>query len=575
MENSQPMPTPVLRSADVVALRRLVTRGGRERIDLLRTAAARPIRSASALREWHDLLLFVLAHPRDETERAWAADAQRAVAVLVESWRARASRSYEGLLNSGIARAPIEGNYSLSLVRWLLRQWPNAVFLTQVDAPLDEVQDVLRVLVLPVEQELLEWGFDDADSLLASLFGSATTTWLPRLLALLDSLPANERVRAHLFARLRLYVRVTGNGADCDLATAMVSARAVGGPDEFHPDGLQREVDLPALMLLPPVRARRLGANATQRLINSARTILAIMGRETDPVTHASAVSCFDMGRGLTIALFALAPSYRLAFDSYVGFMAFRNGAPLAYGGAWIFPGRSKIGINIFPSQRGGESAWFFAQLLRLYHSEFGVDRFEAENYQLGYGNPEGLRSGAYWFYYRLGFRPMTNALRRLAAREANRLAARAGYEVPKAVLNTLVEAGLELVLRESEGPVLDTAALTDAVRQHIVQRYHGDRGLAMSTALRRARAILREAHEPRHAIAGTKPTAAETIALHLWSLPLDLVGDLELWSRSEKRLLVKLLRTKGEPTETRHQRLLRTHRRLLGAWARALQAEK
>ena len=569
------MPTPVLRSADVVALRRLVTRGGPERIDLLRTAAARPIRSATALREWHDLLLFVLAHPRDETERAWAADAQRAVAVLVEAWRASASRSYEGLLNSGIARAPVEGSYSLSLVRWLLRQWPNEVSLTQVDAPLDEVQDVLRVLVLPVEQELLEWGFDDAESLLTSLFGPAPTTWLPRLLELLDSLPTDERVRAHLFARLRLYVRVTGNGSNCDLATAMATARAVGGPEEFHPNGLQREVDLPALMVLPPVRERRLGANATQRLIDGARTILATMGRETDPVTHACAASCFDMGRGLTIALFALAPSYRLAFDSYVGFMAFRNGAPLAYGGAWIFPGRSKIGINIFPSQRGGESAWFFAQLLRLYHSEFGVDRFEAENYQLGHGNPEGLRSGAYWFYYRLGFRPMTNALRQLAAREAKRLAARAGYQVPKAALNTLVEAGLELVLRESEAPVLDTAALTDAVRQHIVQRYHGDRGLAMSTALRRARAIMREAHESPHARGGTKPTPAETIALHLWSLPLDLVGDLEFWSVPEKRLLVKLLRTKGEPTETRHQRLLRTHRRLLRAWTRALQTKR
>jgi hypothetical protein len=56
---------------------------------------------------------------------------------------------------------------------------------------------------------------------------------------------------------------------------------------------------------------------------------------------------------------------------------------------------------------------WFFAQLLRLYHSAFDVDRFEAGNYQVGYGNPEGLRSGAYWFYDRLGFRPMTAAIAR------------------------------------------------------------------------------------------------------------------------------------------------------------------
>ena len=86
-------------------------------------------------------------------------------------------------------------------------------------------------------------------------------------------------------------------------------------------------------------------------------------------------------------------------------------------GYAWIVPSHSKIGINIFPAQRGGGSAWFFAQLRRVYHSAFDADRFEAENDQLGYGNPEGLRSGAHWLYFRLGFRPMTAALQRLAAR--------------------------------------------------------------------------------------------------------------------------------------------------------------
>jgi len=555
-------PRDALRLTDVVALRRVVTRGGAERTALLRAAASRPIRAATALREWHELLLFVLGHPRDQVEWDLASDAVQRVAALAGEWRETSPRPYEALLNSGIAGAPVEGNFSLTLVRWLLQQWPDGVVLMQVDAPLDEVRDILRTLVLPVEQELVDWDFADGEALLTSVFGSTSSCWLPRLVALLDALPANERVRAHLFARLRLYVRVIGSGTSCDVMSALAHMRAVNDRRCFHPTGMQRGADVPALMALPPVRAQRLGAVASQRRIDSARTVLATMGRETDPVTHASAVSLFDMGRGLTIALYALAPSHRLAFDSYVGFMAFRNGAPLAYGGAWIFPGRSKIGINIFPAQRGGESAWFFAQLLRLYHTEFDVDRFEAENYQLGYGNPEGLRSGAYWFYYRLGFRPMTAPLQQLAAREFDRLASRTGYQVPKVVLGELVEAGLELTLRTASGPVLDTAVLTEAVQQHIVRRYAGDRVRAMSAALRRIRTVLRDVlHD----------VDVDQHALHLWALPLDLVDDLESWSPGERKKLAQILRAKGEPDETRHQQLLRAHRRLLNGWARVL----
>lgn len=559
------MASRVLRFTDVVALRRLVTRGGAERTGLLRAASIRPIRAVRALREWHDLLLFVIGHPRDQDEWEFATSALRRVAALVGTWRETSPRRHEGLLNSGIAGAPVEGNFSLALVRWLLQQWPEGVILMQVDAPLDEVRDIFRTLVLPVEQELVDWGFADAQSLLTSLFGSKPSSWLPRLIALIDALPAHERVRAHLFARLRLYVRVTDSESTCDITAAIASMLAVNPTTCFHPAGMQRGVDVLALMALPPVRAQRLSAAASRRLIDSARTVLATMGRETDPVTHVSAVSLFDMGRGLAIALYALAPSARLAFDSYVGFMAFRNGAPLAYGGAWIFPERSKIGINIFPAQRGGESAWFFAQLLRLYHSAFDVDRFEAENYQLGYGNPEGLRSGAYWFYYRLGFRPMTATLQALAAREFAQLSTRAAYEVPKAVLHDLVESGLEFVLRETAGPVLDTAVLTEAVQRAIVQRYDGDRARAMTSALRRLRTVLREA---------LRDVEVDADVLRLCALPVDLVRDLESWSTAERRKLAHLLQAKGAPSETHHQQLLRSHRRLLRGWALALAAE-
>jgi hypothetical protein len=304
----------------------------------------------------------------------------------------------------------------------------------------------------------------------------------------------------------------------------------------------------------------RLPANQQRALIDTARTVLATLHRETDPVTHAGAVELFDMGRGLRIALYHLDVEHRLPFDSYVGFMAFRNGVPLAYGGAWIFPGRSKVGINVFPALRGGESAWFFTQLLRLYRQRFGVDRFEAENYQLGHNNPDGLKSGAYWFYYRLGFRPVTKALQRIAESEFKMLTSRKDHQVPLKLLKQLVEQGLELAVESNAVPVTDTAALTMAIQRYVAEQFEGDRKRAMRRTLER--------------LARTLPlgdlvswTVGERQALYLWAIPLGMVAELEHWSPASKQALVKLIRDKGASTETAHQKTMSKHIGLLAAW--------
>ena len=47
----------------------------------------------------------------------------------------------------------------------------------------------------------------------------------------------------------------------------------------------------------------------------------------------------------------------------------------------------------------------------------FGSDACSIDPYQLGHGNEEGLASGAWWFYYKLGFRPLDPDIRKLARR--------------------------------------------------------------------------------------------------------------------------------------------------------------
>lgn len=543
-----------LRTADVLATRTAFARGEPDRAERLRACALRPIRAVRTLREWQDLLLFVAAHPSDPATHAFACMELARVrerTTLVEP---------HGLLNSGISGADVEASFSLPLVRWMLQRWPGTVALAALDAEAETVREVLRTLLLPVEIEAADLLEGSGDDMMAAVFGEARSTQLTLLVARLDQLVASDAVRDGLFARMGVYVRIAAD-ADPALTTAL-ARRAV---PFCHEGALRRQVDVASVMAEPIDAPVRLTTSARRALIDTARTVLAAMQRETDPVTHCSDVVLYDMGRGLRIALFSLDLAHRLPFDSYVGFMAFRNGVPLAYGGAWIFPLRSKIGINVLPSQRGGESAWFFAQLLRLYHHVFGVTRFEAENYQLGHHNPDGLKSGAYWFYYRAGFRPTTGRLQRMAAREADRLAKKRSYSVPLPRLRTLVAEGLELCVLPSQTDtpqLIDTAALTMAVQRHIRMRYGGNRIVAQRQAEQRLYQLL--------ARAGVKTwQGANASALRLWALALDLVPDLESWSRGEQQLLAEVIRAKGHASERQHQALLARHLTLLERWHR------
>jgi len=552
-------PAPI-RQRDVEAVRRALSKGAANATELLQSLVGRPVRSAAALREWHDALLFVLAHPPSESVATVAQHELHRVAQIARGVAAEPDASELALINSGIEGTTIEGVFSLTLVRWLSDRWPGAVQLAAIDAPIEEVRELLRGLLLPIEWESVDLLGDDNDELCRAVLGEASLATLVRLL---EQAPVSEHVRTLWFARLQVRVSVSGAATGCSTTQARAPRDALFVLDT----PFVRAVDVRAVVAQPLNAPVSLRPRERSALISTARTVLATLERETDPVTYTGHVSLHDMGRGLRIALYSLAPPQRLPFDSYVGFMAFRNGVPLAYGGTWIFPGRSKIGINVFEAQRGGESAWFFAQLLRLYAQTFAVSRFEVENYQLGYGNADGLRSGAYWFYYRLGFRPVAPSLQIIAEREFRKLSSESGYPVPLPLLRSLVAEGLELDLRVPESAVitpepLDTAALTLAVQTYIVQQYDGDRRTALQRALTRLRATL--------PLGDTRTWSAdERTALEMWALPIDMIRDLEQWTTSERQALVRVVRSKGATTETQHQRLLAAHTRVLDAWRR------
>src|SRR6185295_2921466 len=67
-----------------------------------------------------------------------------------------------------------------------------------------------------------------------------------------------------------------------------------------------------------------------------------------------------------------------------------------------------------------------------------GVTAFSLDPYQIGHENEEGIQSGAFWFYRKLGFRPTTEDVLQLTLKEEEKLRTRKGYRTPASTLRKL-----------------------------------------------------------------------------------------------------------------------------------------
>ncbi len=150
-----------------------------------------------------------------------------------------------------------------------------------------------------------------------------------------------------------------------------------------------------------------------EAMIEAARVAMATRQRELHAFSYPNAddVLTVDAGRGFRLAFIGIEPDFRLPLEGYYGFLALKNGVPVSYGGGWELFGTLDFAINIFPSFRQGESPYLATQLLRAYRGIFGMRTVVIDRYQLGHESAEALRSGSFYFYHRLGFRPRDPAV--------------------------------------------------------------------------------------------------------------------------------------------------------------------
>ena len=315
--------------------------------------------------------------------------------------------------------------------------------------------------------------------------------------------------------------------------TSRSRLRLAGQKLYCHQEPLLRRGDISLARELetPPLPVRRLARPEARRILDLILDTSAMRFRELYGFSHPDEAGVFhaDAGRGVDIFFFGVPPAWRLPLRAYHGGLFFKNGVPAGYVETLSLFERAEVGFNLYYTFREGESAWLYARLLRLFRQILGVTCFSVDPYQIGLENPEAVDSGAFWFYRKLGFRPVNPKVAELTAREERRMRQTPGYRSSKRTLEKMADGYILFEASSAEQGAWDNFR----VRNLLLKRG--------------------QTHFP-----------APSSGL---AQVLSLIPDLARWTAEEKAAAAKIIQAKQSASEARYLRLMQRHSRLRAAF--------
>jgi hypothetical protein len=505
--------------------------GGVGQLENLLTAAAkwRLSTPAEAIR-FHETLLFLRAYP-PSTRAARLAD------QLLFHFAGRIARlqaagtgqeDFEAPEVSGIAGTSLSAVFSHEFACSLAARHPRSIDIGWDRC--DEMEKLGPVLarVLPLLAE--DWPVE-AHTPFRDWIAAARpprTTDLAWLLRQLAALPLSPSERSKVYGSLDLPLTWEMGNSPVSRSRLRLPGRKLF----VHAEPLIRRGDVSLVRELesPPLGIRRLAPKEARRTLDLILDTSAMRYRELYGFSHPAegAVDRADLGRGVELFFFGVPPEWRLPFRAYHAGMFFKNGVPAGYVELLSLFERAEVGFNLYYTFREGESAWLYARLLRLFHQVLGVTCFSVDPYQIGLDNPEAIDSGAFWFYRKLGFRPIDPEAAALVVREERRIARAHDYRSSKRVLERI--AGSYLIF---EGPGAEPGAW--------------DRFRIRTLAL----AVQR---------AGANPKLSPLAQV------LETIPGRARWTAEEKRAAARILQAKQASEESRYLREMQLHARLRAA---------
>ena len=447
-----------------------------EKERLLNSIDIQAIRNKTAAALLYESLLFLAAYP---DTKAIYKKANQYLGQLQQQLEARPKLQYS-LSNSGITGTTLCAAFSFEMVKWLRSTKSTAITLNNIEAPDAQVQSILSVVMRKVESEILQDANAEWEGWLKKLKGKEEDL-LDQLIAIFDSADIRSEVKDELWNTLGINVAIDFT-EHCCLPDSLIKTC-------YHRSLIRQAKD--HVLIEKPI-AVKLAVAEAEKVMDCCRMILVRKLRELDPIsfTDVKLVSYYQLQRGYGIALMGMVPRRRHPIDSYMGYVVFKNGLPVAYAGSWILFNSARIGLNIFTDYRGGESKYIFDQVLQLHAKVYGLKRFSVDPYQVGKYNSDGIDSGVFWLYYQAGFRPVAQTQYELAEAEAQQISENKKYRTPAAVLITLADSRLQLILQITAVD-FDATDLSRAYAAIIIKKFAGNRLLAEKNAVPKIAAIL------------------------------------------------------------------------------------
>ena len=508
------------------------------KLALLAVLADARLESAAQLRRLHELLCFQDAYPDNRRVRG------RVRRMLREfSRRPELRRHRHALAGSGIAGTDTPFRFFWPTAHWIAQHWPGALVLDRDDE--EAIHEILAALPPLLEPAQSAWLIARHPEDLAPV-----DRLVPRgmtdadfLIGLIAAMPGDDFSREAFGDRLDLSY-VLRAGRDTPERTTTRFDRV---DIHFQNTGLRAGYpDLRVEAKRGPRRVQTLRGNDARSAIRLARVSMITRERDVAAFQFANPADVFlvDDGLGLAFAMMGMIPARRATLPATYTALTLKNGVPIGYVQVEVLGRHGALSFNTFETFRGAEAAWIFSRFIAASQHLFGCTDFSVEPYQLGAGNDEGIDSGAWWFYHRLGFRPHTGEARRIAARELARRAANGRYRSLPRTLRALARWHLFYSLdpgRKAELPRTHhwLAAATDATHRYGQREPDARRIAAVMDALARlGRMKAPPLSAPQRAMLG-----------HWAPLVLALTAQ-GRWSGGDRKRLLRLVLAKAGRSE-------------------------
>ncbi|MEP7328238.1 MAG: hypothetical protein ABI777_03425 [Betaproteobacteria bacterium] len=538
------MPTP---KSALKRLRALRNQYGdvaeRDKRMLLRALREAVLTTYAQLLALHEDLLFIGAFPGASSTRQLA---RRMLAATASRLQQLPRVQRMAADDTGMAGSSTRHIFPYPIARWLAGSAAPDIDIDwrTFDEPW-QLDSLVGLMLRDAERE----GFDSGEFVTRDWIRRSRSIIAPTDLAWLMTAGAGNPAVA-------LQIESDWDAAQVPLTWALRDSRlsathtvVAGAPIVVRHAMRRPDADTVATIMRPLPTIERLARPRARRVIVAARAALSVRCREVNAMTSPNVDEIYwcDLGEGTAMAVIGIAADQRLTLETNTGYLLFANGIPIGYGGVTPLFRQANTGINIFDPYRGGEAAFLWTQMLRAFHTLFGCDRFVVNAYQFGAGNAEAIKSGAFWFYYRLGFRPGVARVRTLAAREAARMAADRSYRSTNTTLRALATGDLYLDLPgfdaadgfdEALLPSVGALAAAQLALQPVNSRVDAERRLVAAVAEDLdIRDLATWSPAQRRGFALLAPVVAS-------------VQDLRDWTSPERAALTTMMRAKGAPQE-------------------------